>query len=421
MAVTLVVTLLLAAYHTGLTGPLSQHLSDLALLTLVIGGLGWWAARLGYTRVSMSLITLCVLNIIAAGVFFAGFSLKAMGFPLWACIIFITALFFGQRVGAVAAATGIAMAGLTLLAERSGVIAAPHSEHQASMWTAALGVLTLITVTYLIMRAFIQRSDFIRQVLLEENRRLEAAVQARSDAQRESDAFFAALSHAIRTPIAGVQMGVELLRDARIEPARRAAYLRLLKRSVNDLELFVQSLLDLKATRRGLINAEVQPCDLKALHAALVLEFQPQAAHRRLVWQDEFEGQSLAYVHADEKRLHQVLHILLSNALKYARAGDRVVLSSLPLRSENGQTVWCFSVSDSGPGIAPEVLGRIFQPFVQDASQSANQTGGAGIGLALAHELSLLLDGSLHVNSELGVGSRFWLLVPLRVAHDVSR
>lgn len=380
------------------------------------------AARQGYLKAAMALISLSLITVTAVGVLGVGYGLKSSGFTLYITVICATALFFGSRAGWFATGFGLFLLVGTYAIEKTNPALAPHAGRQGTVLTSYAAVLLLLLVVFIITRAFLRRHSDTQQALIKESESLEEALRQREQANRESDEFFASLSHAIRTPMVGIQSGLQLLKDDRIPSDRRDVYLRSLRRSAQELESFVQTLLDFRASRRGLLATDLKPCDLGRFMEGLYAGFKAAEPHKNLRWSFQVEDAQHVRVLVDEKRLHQVLSILLTNAVKYARPGDSISLSALPLDIDDDVVAWSFTVTDTGPGIDENTLNRIFQPFIQSAADAANQTSGTGIGLALAHELSLLMGGNLQVSSEVGRGSRFWLVLPLqRAMHESMR
>ncbi len=373
-------------------------------------------SRRGHLKAAMTLIFLGLLAVTAVGVFGVGYGLKSSGFVLYITIICTATLFFGHRAGWFATGLGFLLLGSTYAIEKAYPVFAPTPDRQGSILTSLAAVILLLMVVFVVSRSFFRRNQAVQSELIAEAQALEHAIAQREQAQQESEAFFASLSHAIRTPMVGIQSGLQLLKDDRVPASKREVYLRSLRRSARELDAFVNSLLDFKSSRRGLMVTDLKSCDLGVFLASLFAQFKASAAEKALHWFLHADAAVSAHVLVDEKRLHQVLSILLSNAVKFARTGDSVSLSALPLDMDEASVVWTFTVSDTGPGIDADILNRIFQPFTQSATDAANQTAGTGIGLALAQELSGLMGGSLQVSSEPGQGSRFWLVLPLQRA-----
>ena len=237
---------------------------------------------------------------------------------------------------------------------------------------------------------------------------------AEAAANRAKSTFLANMSHELRTPLNAVLGYAQLLQHDKNLDERQRAGLTTIRRSGEHLLTIINDVLDLAQVEAGKFELHPQAMHLpyflrvvadiinvKAQEKALVLEF--------ALAPDLPEG-----VHADEKRLRQVLLNLLSNAVKFTAQG-RVGLSVRELERFGEQARLRFEVSDSGQGIAAQQLELIFQPFEQ-AAGDRQRGGGTGLGLAISRQLVRLMGGDIHVQSEPGAGSRFWFDIDVPVA-----
>ena len=238
-----------------------------------------------------------------------------------------------------------------------------------------------------------------------------AAELERSDRERRN--LLADVTHELRTPLTvlrgrleGILDGVYPPDDAHIAPALEETYL--LERLVDDLRL-----LALAETRQ--LRFEPQRFDLGELAGHAAGLFQAQAAEQGLALAVEIEA-DLPPVCADRQRIEQVIGNLLGNALRYTPAGGQVLLRVALDRSavlsppDAGQRV-VLSVADSGPGVAPAELSTIFDRFWRGEKSRSRQTGGAGLGLAIARQLVIAQGGGIEARNrtEGGLEVRFWL------------
>jgi PAS domain S-box-containing protein len=236
--------------------------------------------------------------------------------------------------------------------------------------------------------------------------RAQAASLAESD--RAKDEFLATLSHELRNPLAPLRNSLALLRrydegNARTEPVRA-----MMERQVNHLVRLVDDLLELSRLSRGTLSLRKERVELSAIVQNAVETSEPlmQAAGHALEVQLPPEP---LWLQGDPVRLAQVLANLLNNAARYSDNGGKVTVRGWP---EGGQAV--VSVRDTGMGIEPEVLPRMFQMFSRGQSDDARAQGGLGIGLALARRLAEMHGGTLDGYSEgVGKGSEFVVRLPL--------
>lgn len=243
---------------------------------------------------------------------------------------------------------------------------------------------------------------------------LEAARQAAEAANDAKSRFLATVSHELRSPLNGVIGLAQLTLDTPLTPDQRdqlekiAQGGQLLLRLINDL-------LDLAKIEADKMDYEQLPLDLQALLDDIALSLPPQQPGdlvRRVVTLDPNLPRQLR---GDRLRLRQIAVNLLSNALKFTSAGT----VTLALRRD-GPGHWVLQVADTGPGIAPEVQQRLFQPFSQADSSTTRRFGGTGLGLAIARQLAQGMGGDLTLDSQPGQGSSFTLRLPLEPTESTS-
>ena len=228
-----------------------------------------------------------------------------------------------------------------------------------------------------------------------------------SESEQLSRNFLMSVSHELRTPLTAIRGHVAALREGILEDeASRSRSLEVVSEEAMRLERLVGDVLDLAkldARRFALLREEV---DMRALCERAYATFAEEARARGIEYDLELgEG---AVLITDGDRVLQIVTNLLANALHWTPAGGRV---DLGLGTDDGEVM--VAVSDTGPGIAPEMEERIFRPFW------SGDGGGTGLGLAIARELALALGGRLELHSEPGRGSRFVLVLPVRVAQPV--
>lgn len=231
-------------------------------------------------------------------------------------------------------------------------------------------------------------------------RRAESASQAKSE-------FLATVSHEIRTPLNGVIGMSDLLLDQPLEERSRH-YADTIHASAGRLLYLINDLLDFSKIEAGRLELESRPLDPKELVEDVLALFAPRAQARGLELIGRVDPALPRRLVSDPGRLRQVLLNLLSNAIKFTEQGE-VRLEVLA----HGVDRIRFEVSDTGCGIEPGPLTRLFEPFRQGDASTARRYGGSGLGLAICRRLVEALGGQIEVESETGVGSRFWFLLPL--------
>ena len=234
-------------------------------------------------------------------------------------------------------------------------------------------------------------------------------VEALRESERRVDEFLAMLAHELRNPLAPMRTALDLLDRSPSDDARALVFARgVFARQVTHLTRLVDDLLDVSRINSGQIVLELDTVDVAKVLRETVDSMRPLAAARGHEFRVEVpEGETL--VRADSMRLAQVLSNLLSNAIKYTPQGGLVAVK---VERDNDFT-W-ISVHDNGRGIAPELLPRIFDLFVQGERALAREEGGLGVGLTLVKRLVELHGGTVIATSEgSGKGSEFVVRLPL--------
>ena len=250
-----------------------------------------------------------------------------------------------------------------------------------------------------------------RRLLVEQlGRRLEGAIHeadaARQQAQRASHAkssFLATVSHELRTPMTAILGTVDLLGRTELS-SRQADYLTAVRSSGETLQQLIDDVLDLSRIEAGRLELVRETFSLPELLDGLALMFGDHVERAGLGLSITATGPVPMELHGDSLRLRQVLVNLVGNALKFTEQGS-IELRVGPVEQDPQRLR--FEVQDSGPGLDPDQLERIFQPFTQADSSLTRTHGGAGLGLAICRRLVEAMEGELEVKSEPGEGCTF--------------
>ncbi|QGY41628.1 DUF3365 domain-containing protein [Pseudodesulfovibrio cashew] len=230
--------------------------------------------------------------------------------------------------------------------------------------------------------------------------------QAEIASQVKSE-FLANMSHEIRTPLNGIMGMLQLLAETGQDDVQRE-YTDIAIQSCHRLTGLLSDILDLSRIESGKLVIREGVFSLAQLFKSLEDIFHIQAGKQGIILKADFDEELPEYLVGDELRLRQILFNLVGNALKFTEEG-MVSISAEPV--SGGRVL--FVVSDTGIGIPEDKLETVFEPFTQSDYSITREFQGAGLGLSIVKRLVKLMDGSLSVESELGVGTTIHLLLPL--------
>jgi PAS domain S-box-containing protein len=227
----------------------------------------------------------------------------------------------------------------------------------------------------------------------------EAANQSKSE-------FLANMSHEIRTPMSAILGFAEMLLHKSAEECAELHCVQTIRRNALHLLELINEILDLSKIEAGEMTVEHIDCDMPALLSEIISLMRPRAVEKGLGFGVTFQGPVPRVIQSDPTRLRQILVNLLGNAKKFTESG----MIDLRITEETGEgpnIVLRIDVVDSGIGMTPEQLERLFKPFSQADDSITRKFGGTGLGLTISRRLARLLNGDISVTSEIGVGSTF--------------
>ena len=245
-----------------------------------------------------------------------------------------------------------------------------------------------------------------KRIEAEQDRRLDemaSAIRAKSD-------FLASMSHELRTPLNAILGKTELLSEGyegTLNP-RQQSSLRAIQASGEHLLSLINDTLDLSRIEAGDIPLHIEPLMVDALLQSSLHQVQDMA-RRKMITIRKRLGHPALHVHADERRLRQIMINLLSNAVKFTPEGGTIIVEA---EGDIAQSKIFFKVWDTGIGIAKEDMKGLFQRFMQIDTQLTRSESGSGLGLALVKHLTELHQGAVSVESKVDEGSCFTITLP---------
>jgi PAS domain S-box-containing protein len=237
------------------------------------------------------------------------------------------------------------------------------------------------------------------------NRALSEVIEHAEQASRAKSEFIANMSHEIRTPMTAILGFANFLLEPGQPEEERIECATIIRRNGEHLLQLINDILDLSKIEAGRLTVEVVPCRPLDIVDEVASLMHVSATGKGLDFQVDAAGPLPDAIHCDPKRLKQILLNLVGNAIKFTDTGSVRLL----VHPGSGPEEIVFEISDTGVGMSPEQMGRLFQAFSQGDPSTARRFGGSGLGLHISRRLAELMGGTIAVESVLGEGSRFTL------------
>jgi len=235
---------------------------------------------------------------------------------------------------------------------------------------------------------------------------LTRATREAETANRSKSEFLANMSHEIRTPMGAILGFADMLLHRSAEECAQAGCVQIIQRNALHLLELINEILDLSKVEAGQMKVERISCDLPALLSEIISLMRLRAAEKGLAFGVTFQGPIPHLIQTDPLRLRQILVNLVGNSVKFTQSG-RIDLHVTDEGAGGPNIVLRVDVIDTGIGMTPEMMGRLFIPFTQGDASITRKFGGTGLGLTISRQLAKLLNGDVTASSQSGMGSTF--------------
>ena len=243
----------------------------------------------------------------------------------------------------------------------------------------------------------------------------EKELEQAEEASQSKTSFLYQMSHEIRTPMNGI-MGMLTLAQEKLDASHPAAqYLTRVEELSGHLLSLINDILDMSRIEAGKVELEEKAFSLRSLGNKLYDMFAKNLEGRGINYEVNFEDMTIDYVIGDELRISQIIINFLSNAVKFTQEGE-IIVTFRQMFLQDGNADLMIRVHDTGIGMDPEFINRIFRPFEQEGADTTRKYGGTGLGMAITDQLVKLMNGEIVVKSIPGEGSDFSVFLHLPVA-----
>ena len=255
--------------------------------------------------------------------------------------------------------------------------------------------------------------------LHEQMQEYEKQLESAREASQSKTSFLYRMSHEIRTPMNGIMGMIHLAKEKMDPQAASMQYLDKTEELAEHLLALINDILDMSRIEAGKVELENKPFSLKAMRQRLYDMFAKNLEARNIYYAVNFEDVTVDYVIGDELRLDQVVINFLSNAVKFTAEGE-IIVTFRQMMLHDGMVDLMISVRDTGIGMDPDYVQRIFRPFDQEHTDTVKKYGGTGLGMAITDQIVKLMGGDIVIHTLPGKGSDFSIFLQLPLADEAS-
>ncbi len=381
--------------------------------------LGAWALlmlmllRRGHVYLAGFLLSFTLWAVVSYGTYEAG-GFRGSTMSAYFGIILIAELLLGSRAGAIFGLLSIAATGLMYYAEERGLM--PPPANYATLETfwiefsvVVLGVVGLLSLVVNSLRRALDRARRNEKELALKIEETQILAQKATEANEFKSQLIARISHELRTPL-GALMGMSEMLGQNIYGPLTQAQQDITNRIINnsqELQHVFAELLDQSQIESGQLRLKEELFSPQVLIQKIHAQCLPLAERKGLALQVDVHPDLPELLIGDKERIEQCLSNLVVNAIKFTRTGH--VQMSARIKDHDH---WLLQVKDTGVGIAPEIQTYIFEPFRRADESTRREFGGVGLGLSIVQQLTTAMNGTVHVESEVGHGSTFTIILP---------
>ncbi len=389
--------------------------------------LAFWAVLMlvllhrGHVYLAGFLLSFTLWAVVSYGTYEAG-GFRGSTMSAYFGIIVIAELLLGSRAGAIFGALSIAVTGWMYLGDGLGWMPPPASYATlTTFWiefsVVVIGVVGLLSLIITSLRQALERARRNEKALALKIEETQVLAQKATEANEFKSQLIARISHELRTPL-GALMGMSEMLYQNVYGPLNPEQQDILHRIINNsqaLQHVFSELLDQSQIDSGQLRLKGEPFSPRELIDRVYSQCSLLAERKGLALVVEVHASLPDTIIGDRERIEQILSNLVVNAIKFTRAGEVHICA----RKEEDDC-WMFQVKDTGIGISEETQTFVFEPFRRADETTSREFGGVGLGLSIVRQLVTAMDGKIHLESKVGHGSTFTVILPLRTAVQVN-